>query len=337
MTTATKTRPKTDVRAALAEREQAWADAKAEADSLGSEFDQKFRQAEALGDEPRRLIQHEPGLVDHHGNPVAEDNPAAAIDRQLTALGDLADLLARKEHARALAERAKQAATDYTCAHLDVLLAELQTEAEATVAEGGPLHGRAGRGVDRVPEHGAPRRRAARHGPPPLSPARPGDRHRLGPAEPLPRLRAPAAAHPDPMSDENTTPTDAEEAAFARALFGWPEPEAEVPAEAPTDAPSHAHRGAHSAPDFDGGPRDPAPGPDNPEHDHNQLRQTADVAYQGRDPNPDAERTADVADGARRAEKVVSTPGTHPAGDTHRTAGEARHAGSSFPPVGATR
>jgi hypothetical protein len=135
LTTATKTRPKADALAALAEREQAWADAKGEADRLGSEFDQKFRQAEALGDERRRLIHHEPGLVDHHGNPVADDNAAAAIDRQLTALGDLADLHAQADHARKLEERAKQAATDYTCAQLDALLAELQPQAEATATE----------------------------------------------------------------------------------------------------------------------------------------------------------------------------------------------------------
>jgi hypothetical protein len=49
-----------------------------------------------------------------------------------------------------------------------------------------------------------------------------------------------------------------ENQAFARALFGGAQPPA---AEGPTDAP----------PDFDGGPRDTAPGPDNPEHDHNQL------------------------------------------------------------------
>lgn len=135
MTTATKAR--TDVLAALAEREQVWDQAKAEASRIGSELGVKARQAEALVDERRRLVHHEPGLTDHQGNPnpAVKDNPVAAVDKQLTALGDLVDLRAQYDHARKLEERAKQAANDFTAAHLDEILSALEPEANATVAE----------------------------------------------------------------------------------------------------------------------------------------------------------------------------------------------------------
>jgi hypothetical protein len=137
MTTATRSRPKTDVLAGLAEREDAWATAKAEASKLGSELGLKTREGEALVDQRRRLAHHEPGLVDHQGNPnpAVKDNPVAAIDSQLTALGDLVDLRARVEHARALEERAKQSAQDFTCSHLDEILVELEPDGQVLVAE----------------------------------------------------------------------------------------------------------------------------------------------------------------------------------------------------------
>jgi hypothetical protein len=135
MTTATK--PRTDVLASLAEREETWAAAKAEADRIGTELGVKARQAEALVDERRRLVHHEPGLTDHQGNPNpgVKDNPVAEVDSQLTALGDLVDLRAQYDHARRLEERAKQSAEDYTAAHLDAILAALQPDADALVAE----------------------------------------------------------------------------------------------------------------------------------------------------------------------------------------------------------
>jgi hypothetical protein len=135
MTTATK--PKTDVLAGLAEREEAWADAKAEASQLGSELGLKTRDGEGLVDQRRRLVHHEPGLVDHQGNPnpAVKDNPVAAVDEQLTALGDLVDLRARVEHARALEERAKQSAHDFTASHFDEILGELEPQAEALVGD----------------------------------------------------------------------------------------------------------------------------------------------------------------------------------------------------------
>lgn len=57
------------------------------------------------------------------------------VDEQLAALGDLADLRARMEHARRLEERAKQATQDFTASHFDELMVELQPQAEATVSE----------------------------------------------------------------------------------------------------------------------------------------------------------------------------------------------------------
>jgi hypothetical protein len=146
MTTATK--PRTDVLASLAEREETWAAAKAEADRIGTELGVKARQAEALVDERRRLVHHEPGLTDHQGNPNpgVKDNPVAEVDSQLTALGDLVDLRAQYDHARRLEERAKQSAEDYTAAHLDAILAALQPDADALVAEAsGAYLGMAGR------------------------------------------------------------------------------------------------------------------------------------------------------------------------------------------------
>ena len=134
MTTATK--PRTDVLAGLAEREEAWGEAKAEAGQLSTEFTAKLNQARALTDRRHQLITREPGLVDHQLNPLpGKDNPVAAIDAELTALGDVVDLQARMDHARKLEERAKQAAQDFTSAHLDEILAALEPQAEATAAE----------------------------------------------------------------------------------------------------------------------------------------------------------------------------------------------------------
>ena len=137
MTTATKTRPKADSLAELQARERAHSEAKAHASELGSEWGAKSREYEALQDHRRRLVYRNPALVDHHGNadPDVEDNPVAAIDAQVAGLGDLGDLQARVHHARRLEQSAKQAADDFTCAHLDELFAAAVPEAEAMSAE----------------------------------------------------------------------------------------------------------------------------------------------------------------------------------------------------------
>ena len=138
MTTA-KTRPKADPLAEIEAREKAWADAKAEASRLGSEWGAKARELEALHDQRRRLIDPRlgnPGLVDHNHapNPDVKDNPVAAIDAQVAELGDLGDLQARVHHARRIEQSAKQAKDDYAAAHLDELRAAIEPDAEAAVA-----------------------------------------------------------------------------------------------------------------------------------------------------------------------------------------------------------
>ena len=136
MTTATKPR-QTDPLAELEAREKAWAEAKATAAGLGSEFGAVSRQLQALQDQRRRLVFHQPALVDYHGqpNPDVDDNPVAAVDAQIAELGDLEDLHARMLHARQLEQSAKQAKDDYTVAHLDELFAAFGPDAEALVAE----------------------------------------------------------------------------------------------------------------------------------------------------------------------------------------------------------
>ena len=135
MTTATKTRPKANPLAELEARERAHAEAKATASELGSEWGAKVREYEALQDDRRRLVFRDPTLIDHHGNPAADDNPVAAIDAQIAELGDLPDLEARVHHARQIEQSAKQAKDDYTASHLDELLAALEPDAEAASAE----------------------------------------------------------------------------------------------------------------------------------------------------------------------------------------------------------
>ena len=137
MTTATKTRPKADPLVELQARERAHAAAKATASGLGSEFGAVSRQLQALQDQRRRLVFHQPGLVDHHGqpNPDVDDNPVAAVDAQIAGLGDVEDLHARMLHARQLEQSAKQAKDDYACAHLDAVFAAFGPDAEALVAK----------------------------------------------------------------------------------------------------------------------------------------------------------------------------------------------------------
>lgn len=167
----TATRKRTDPLAELEARERAHAEAKAHASELGSEFGAVSRQLAALQDQRRRLVFHQPGLVDHHGqpNPDVDDNPVAAVDTQIAELGHVEDLHARMLHARQLEQSAKQAADDYTAAHLDELLAVLEpaaVDASAEVARAMAQLGEAGaaylnlarrvdgwRGTDRTRQH----------------------------------------------------------------------------------------------------------------------------------------------------------------------------------------
>jgi hypothetical protein len=264
LTTATRTRAKASALAGLAEREDAWAKAKAEASRLGSELGDKVRHAQTLHDERQRLTHHEPGLIDHQGNPTdAKDNPVAAIDKQLAALGDLPDLQARYDHARRLEESGKQSSDDYAAAHLDAILAELEPQAEAkrdriVAAMAMP--------ADAASDYlGMAQRVTALNG------TERGRQHRRVPAldagSDLLKLSRdytpPAAAHGDPMSDETTAHDEAtalEHNQLLIGLLGGGEPEL------PT-----ADDAAETPPDFDGGPREPAPEPDDPIRDHNRF------------------------------------------------------------------
>jgi hypothetical protein len=64
-----------------------------------------------------------------------------------------------------------------------------------------------------------------------------------------------------PVQAEATveTPDETDDQTFIRALFGGPAPNPPPDTDTDTD------------PDFDGGTRDTAPAPDNPEHDHGEL------------------------------------------------------------------
>jgi hypothetical protein len=129
MATATRTKP--NVRAEFDEREAKYAKARAKASELGSDFGIKLRRARELHDERRRLAHKDPSLVDHTGAPVSEDNPVAAVDREIQELGDLEDLNQRAEHARKLEQSAKQSLDDYTATHFWELMEAFEAEARA--------------------------------------------------------------------------------------------------------------------------------------------------------------------------------------------------------------
>jgi hypothetical protein len=131
MTTATKKR---DALSELEAREQAHADAKAHASELGSDWGARSRRLQELQDQRRRLIYHDPTLVDHTGAAVG-DNQVKTIDAEIADLGDIADLESRLAHARQIANSAKQGADDFAAAHIDELLAALQPDAEAAAAK----------------------------------------------------------------------------------------------------------------------------------------------------------------------------------------------------------
>jgi hypothetical protein len=132
--TTTKTRaPSTED--GLKEREQKWSDARADADTLAREHSMKLRQARALADERRRLVNRQPELVDHLQAPLGPDNPAGEIDRQIAALGDLEDLWRRVEHARQIERSAKQSWGDFVASHFWELIGASREEADAVAAD----------------------------------------------------------------------------------------------------------------------------------------------------------------------------------------------------------
>ncbi len=135
MPTATATRkpPKHTALRELEELEQAQAEAAEEASTLGREHGKTARQLQALHDERRRLIFREPGLADHNHRPLdsIKQNPVAALDKQLAEVGDLAELEAKRDHARELERVARQRVETFVAAHLAAILAALAPEGAA--------------------------------------------------------------------------------------------------------------------------------------------------------------------------------------------------------------
>jgi hypothetical protein len=134
MSTATPTKPKLTPARALAEftkRGEKWAEAKRVHNELARELADKLTASRQLHDQRQALFHYEPELFDHHNHPVSDDNAAAAIDRDLEALGDLSELQAKVDHAARLAESAKQAQGDYAGAHFAAIVEGRRSEAEA--------------------------------------------------------------------------------------------------------------------------------------------------------------------------------------------------------------
>jgi hypothetical protein len=129
--TPTQTRTKPSVLDGLKERQQKWDKAQADASALGTEHGTKVKAAQALADERRRLVHRNPVLVDHLGAPVGPDNPVGEIDKKLAELGDLQDLWAQVQHARKIAESARQSRDDFVVSHYSELLEAKRPEAEA--------------------------------------------------------------------------------------------------------------------------------------------------------------------------------------------------------------
>ncbi len=98
MAIATKAKP--NIEDGLSEREQKLSEASAAADRLARELGGKLKEAQALIDQRRQLVHHQPELVTHTGEPTSKSNEVAGIDRELRKLGDLEDLRAQAEHAR---------------------------------------------------------------------------------------------------------------------------------------------------------------------------------------------------------------------------------------------
>ena len=97
MAIATKAKP--NIEDGLSEREQKLSEASAAADRLARELGGKLKEAQALIDQRRQLVHHQPELVTHTGEPTARAT-RFWHRRELRKLGDLEDLRAQAEHAR---------------------------------------------------------------------------------------------------------------------------------------------------------------------------------------------------------------------------------------------
>jgi hypothetical protein len=100
-------------------REAAWAAAERAVSKLSREFSQKLARTRELEEQRRRAINADPSLVNHRDEPISKRNSIAAIDRELEAVGDLAEFNAKVEHAKRLATSAKRACADYAAEHYE--------------------------------------------------------------------------------------------------------------------------------------------------------------------------------------------------------------------------
>ncbi len=134
MTTATKTKAKPDVLAELERLDTALAEAEQAAKEAGEEHDRVIRRARELVEQRQHEIALDPELVDHRGHPVAANNAVAKIDKQLGEVGDIDDLTRRRDHARSIAEKKRQAVHRHVAQNLDAILEGLTPEAEDVAA-----------------------------------------------------------------------------------------------------------------------------------------------------------------------------------------------------------
>jgi hypothetical protein len=138
--TATKTPPKApkarNPLTELDQLEQAWREAETRAGEASSKHAEAFNGHRELADQRRRLAHGDPNLVDHLGNPNPdiENNPIRQLDTEAEKLGDVADLQARKDHARRLADAEKGRWSAYVSDNFTEIVHALEPEAEAKVA-----------------------------------------------------------------------------------------------------------------------------------------------------------------------------------------------------------
>ena len=129
--TATK---KTSPKAESDKRKQAWDSAEHQARELGRELSIKVATGRGLHEQRQRLIQRNPLLVNHKGEPVGA-NEVAVIDKHMADLGDLGDLEQQVIHAKRVAESRKQAFADHSAAHYGEIVADQRTESDTHTAE----------------------------------------------------------------------------------------------------------------------------------------------------------------------------------------------------------
>ena len=107
------------------------AEVQANASELEGRHATKLRRYRELTDERHRLVYREPGLVDHTGRPLDENNAVAQIDKQIAELGDVNDAWARVEHARRLVVVAKQSLEGFIAENYAAIIGAKRSHAEA--------------------------------------------------------------------------------------------------------------------------------------------------------------------------------------------------------------